>query len=399
MEAPISPRLREPEKKTQHRRSPTGWPGVPIGRILGLDIRIDVSWLFIFALITLSMVGYFAQGFPELRSGVLWVTALATTLIFFACLLLHEVSHSVVARAKGIGVSGITLFMFGGVSQIREEPRRPSDEFVIALVGPVTSAVIGLLFLALGNVFAPGSLAQDATTWLGHINLALAVFNLVPGFPLDGGRMLRAAVWGATKDIRKATRVAAFMGSVFAFTLVGLGIIDVLWTGRFIQGLWLGLIGWFLLVASRQSLGQMELKQTLGHLHVQQALRSSCPTVPAQIALDQFVDEHVFRRGGKCFFVTDEEHLKGLVTLDDVRRVNRDLWATTTVGDIMVPLDRIKSVMPSDSLLVAFERMNEFSLNQLPVMEEDRVVGVITRNDIMRLVARYLELTEQPTGT
>ncbi len=397
MEAPISPPLRAPDKKDRRRQGSGAWPGIPIGRILGLDIRIDVSWLLIFALVTMSMAGYFAQGYPERRTGVVWTAALATTLIFFVCLLLHEISHSVVAKTKGIEVSGITLFMFGGVSQIRQEPKRPSDEFTIAVVGPVTSAVIGMLFLALRQVFSVDSIAHDASGWLGRINLGLAIFNLVPGFPLDGGRMLRAAIWGATKDLRRATRIASFMGSLFAFALVGLGILDVLFFGRFVEGLWFGLIGWFLLVAARQSAGQMELKETLRQLRVEQAMRSSCATVSPELPLDRFVDEFVFRGGGKCFFVTDEERLDGLVTIDDVRRIDRQRWPATRVGDVMVPLREIKSVRPSDSLLVAFERMNDHSLNQLPVVDGTRVAGVITRNDVFRLVARFLELTELPS--
>jgi Zn-dependent protease len=398
MEAPISPPLKAPDQKD--RRSTVGsWPGIPLGRILGLDIRIDVSWLFIFALVLMSMVSYFSRSFPDLRPGWIWVSAFGTTLLFFVCLVVHEISHSLVAKAKGVEVAGITLFLFGGVSQIRQEPRRPSDEFTIALVGPVTSAVIGVLFLMLGNVLPSASLTAEASTWLGRINLALAVFNLLPGFPLDGGRMLRAAVWGATKDLRRATRVASFMGSVLAYALVAWGVLDILWNGRFIEGLWFGLIGWFLLVAARQSAGQVELKETLRQLHVEQAMRASCASVSAELPLDRFVDEFVFRRGGKCFFVAQDDLLDGLVTIDDVRRVDRQAWPTTRVGDIMVPIRQVKSVLPSDSLLVAFERMNEHSLNQLPVVDGTHVLGLITRNDIFRLVARFLELTELPRRT
>ena len=398
MEAPLSPPLKRPERQEQRRRTAGGWPGIPIGRVFGLDIRIDISWLIIFSLVAMSMYGSFARGFPDLSPAATWGAALGTSLLFFVCLLLHEISHSIVARRKGVDVAGITLFMFGGVSQIRQEPRRPSDEFTIAVVGPVTSAMLGVFFLGLRAVFPPDSLTADAAGWLGRINIALAVFNLLPGLPLDGGRMLRAAIWGATKDARRATRIASIMGSVIAFGLVGWGILEVLWNGRFIDGLWLGLIGWFLLVASRQSRSQAELKENLQRLRVEQAMRPSCPEVSVHLPVDQFVDEHIFRRGGKCFFVTDDEDLRGLVTLDDVRRIPRDEWPTTIVGDIMVPLSEVKSVRPSDSLLVAFERMNDHSLSQLPVVDEGRLAGIITRNDIFRLVARFLELTEQPGG-
>ena len=398
MEAPLSPPLKAPERRPQRRPSPTGWAGIPIGRVFGIDVRIDTSWLIIFALVGFSMFGYFAQIFPEMGRGALWIAAFATTGTFFITLLLHEISHSVVARAKGVEVTGITLFMFGGVSQLRDEPRRPSDEFTIAIVGPVASAVLGTAFLALREVFAPDALPYVAFGWLGRINLGLAIFNLLPGFPLDGGRILRAAVWGATGDQRQATRVASFMGSVIAYGLVGLGIITVLVGGRFIEGLWFGLIGWFLLVAARHSVSQVELKDSLKRLLVRQAVRARCPAVSEHLHLDQFVDEHVFRGGGKCFFVTDGDVLQGLVTLDEIRRVNREEWSRTTLGDVMVPFSAIKSVNLSDSLLTAYELMNEHSLNQLPVVEDERVVGVITRNDVFRLVAKFLELTEHPRG-
>ena len=184
------------------------------------------------------------------------------------------------------------------------------------------------------------------------------------------------------------------MGSMIAFGLVGLGLLTVLVGGRFIEGLWFGLIGWFLLVAARSSVSQVELKDSLTHLRVRQAMRSSCPEVPENLSLDQFVDDHVFRGGNKCFFVTEAGTLKGLVTLDEVRRVNRNEWPRTAVHDVMVPFPSIKSVAPSDSLLAAYELMNENSLNQLPVVEDDRVVGMITRNDIFRVVAKFLELTD-----
>lgn len=396
MQTPVSSPLRETRWRKPRRKEPSGWPGLPIGRIFGLDIRVDFSWLIIFSLVAMSMVGYYSQSFPELRLSALWAAALGTTVVFFASLLLHEVSHSLVARAKGLEVKGITLFMFGGVSQIREEPRRPWDEFLIALVGPVTSVLVGLVFLGLQRAFAAGTLASEAAGWLGWINLTLAVFNLLPGFPLDGGRMLRSVVWGLTKDLRRATRVAALLGAVIAFALVGWGMIDVFWNGRFIEGLWFGLIGWFLLVTSRQSVGQAELRDDLRQLRVEQAMGAPCPRVPADLPLEQFVDEFVFKQGGTCFFVTQDDRLQGVLTLADVRQVDHGEWTRTRVGDIMTPLAQIKSARPSDSLLVAFERMNEHSLSQLPVLEGDRILGVITQDHIVHLVAKFLELTAQP---
>ena len=395
MESPLMPPLKAPERRRPPRRAlPDGRSGFSLGRVLGIELRIDISWLVIFALVTMSMFGYFSQRFPETSIALVWAAALGTGLVFFASLLLHEISNSVVARAKGLEVQGITLFMFGGVSQLREEPRRPRDEFLIAAVGPAASVVVGLAFFGLQWLLPAGSMVHSAAGWLGRINLVLAAFNLLPGFPLDGGRILRAAAWSITKDLRRATRIASAFGAAIAFGLIGWGIVRILWTGGFVEGLWFGLIGWFLLAASRQSVGQLELRDTMRRLRVDQALRTSCTTVPSHLRIDFFVDEFVFKRGGRCFFVTDDDQLlRGVVTLDDLRRIPRDDWPRTTLGEVLVPVSQIRAVAPSDSLLVAFERMNETSLGELPVVEGDRVLGVVTREDLTRLVAKFLDLT------
>ena len=389
----IPPLRTSPHRGLPSRPLPQGRTGFPLGRILGIELRIDASWLIIFALVTLSMVGHFTQRFPGTPPVQIWTAALGTGLVFFGSLLLHELSHSLVARAHGLEVQGITLFMFGGVSQLRDEPRRPRDEFLIAAVGPAASVLVGLAFFALRSVLPSGSLVRAAAGWLGNINLVLAVFNLLPGFPLDGGRIVRAVAWGITKDLRRATRIASTLGVVIAVGLIGWGLSLVLWAGGFVEGLWFALIGWFLLVAARQSVGQMELREDLRRLRVEQAIRTPCTTVPAFLRVDLFVDEFVFKRGGRCFFVSDGERLTGLVTIDDLRRIPRDEWPERILGDVSVPLRQLKSVTPTDSLLVAFERMNETSLQEIPVVEGDRVLGVITREDITRLMSKVLELT------
>jgi Zn-dependent protease/CBS domain-containing protein len=339
------------------------------------------------------MAGHFMQRYPDQAPGWIWAAAVGTGLVFFGSLLLHELSHSLVARAKGLEVRGITLFMFGGVSQLSEEPRRPRDEFLIAVVGPAASVLIGLGFLGLRPALPPGSLIRDAAGWLGHINLVLAAFNLLPGFPLDGGRMVRAAAWAVTKDLRRATRIAATLGAVIAYGLVAWGVFMIFTSGSYIDGLWFGLIGWFLLVASRQSVSQLELREHLRRLRVDQAMRTICTAVPVFMRVDVLIDEFVFKHAGRCFFVTDGERFRGLVTTDDLRRIPREEWPATAVGDVMVPLSQLKPVAPSDSLLVAFERMSEDSISELPVLEGDRVLGVVTSEDIARLMSKVVELT------
>jgi Zn-dependent protease/predicted transcriptional regulator len=363
---------------------------------MGIDIAVDVSWLIIFALLSISLLAHFRLGFPQLTSGILWIASIVTTLVFFGSLLLHELSHSVVARKRGVTVRGITLFLFGGVSELRDEPRRPLDEFLIAIVGPVASIVLAVFFFALRALVAKGSLGWDALGWLGTINVFLAGFNLLPGFPLDGGRILRSAAWGLTGDLRGATRLASFLGAVIAFGFVLLGVLLAFGTGRFVDGLWLGLIGWFLFAASRQGVTQVELRDRLSQLRVEQAMKTNCPEVGAEEPVDRFVDEYVLRRGGKCFFVAEGGALQGLVTLDEVRRVPREAWSTTRLADVMIPAGDVTAVAPHDSLLVAFERMNQGALNQLPVVEGGSLRGILTRNDLLRSVALFLELTERP---
>ena len=398
MEAPLSP----PPLATKPRRPPRpprgSWTGIPLGRILGLQVRLDVSWLFVFALVALSLMSHFSRRFPELGPTPLWIAALSASLIFFASILIHELSHSIAARARGVQVEGITLFMFGGLSQLREEPHRPADEFIIAFVGPLTSFALGVLFFSVQALFPSGSISAAVVGWLARINVVLAVFNLLPGFPLDGGRMLRAGAWAITGNLKGATRLASILGAVIAFGLVAWGLKFAFWDHDFVGGLWLGLIGWFLLNASRRSVGQLEIRESLARLRVEQAMRTTCPKIPGSMRLDILVDEFVFRRGERCFFVTESDVLRGMATLDEIRRIPREEWTSFRIGDIMIPFTHVRSVKPGDSLLTAFERMNEESVNQLPVVDVDHISGVITRDDIFRLVAKLLELTDRPTS-
>jgi Zn-dependent protease len=398
MEAPLSPPPYAPERRPPPRRiaAPGGWTGIPLGRILGLQVRLDVSWLMIFALVSLSLMSHFARRFPGLGPAPLWIAALSASLLFFASILIHELSHNVAARARGVQVEGITLFMFGGVSMLTEDPRRPRDEFVIALVGPLASLALGAVFYSIGLLFPSGSLGRAAIGWLARINVVLAIFNLLPGFPLDGGRMLRAAAWALTGNLKGSTRLASILGSVVSFGLVAWGMKLAFWDHDFVGGLWLGLIGWFLLNASRRSVGQLELKESLRWLRVEQAMRTTCTKIPGSMRIDVLVDEFVFKRGERCFFVTENDVLRGMATLEEIRRVPREEWPSFRIGDLMIPFARVRSVKPGDSLLTAFEHMNEESVNQLPVVDVDHIAGVVTRDDIFRLLAKFLELTERP---
>jgi Zn-dependent protease/predicted transcriptional regulator len=366
--------------------------GLAVGRIAGIEIRVDPSWIIIAALITFSLAGYYRATLPSIPEGSVWIAALASSLLFFASVLLHELSHSLVARAKGMHVMGITLFIFGGVSRLRGEPAGPKEELQIAIVGPLASFALAALFYGASAVLPAGTLFYEIAAWLSLVNLTLAVFNLVPGFPLDGGRIFRAAVWAATRDHLKATRLATFAGSVVAYCLIALGALYALGLGQIVAGLWIAFIGWFLLSAARSTLAQTQLKEFLSKLTVSQAMKKGCdPVRPAESVRD-LVEGRVLLRGERCFMVSDNGALSGIVTLQEIKGLPKDRWEATPVSEIMVPISELVTARPDAPLVDAVQSMEESGVAQIPVVDEDHLVGVLTREDILRLVAAHLEL-------
>ncbi len=367
--------------------------GIPIGRILGIDVRLDPSWFIVFALITFTLHSSLWFGHPDVPGWHVWLAALAGSVLFFGSILAHELSHSIVAKGMGLQVHGITLFLFGGVSGLKSEPRKAPEEAAIAIVGPVTSVILAGLLLALQFIFPRGSVGRDVVGWLGFINLMLAAFNLLPGFPLDGGRLLRAAIWGMTGDVGKATRVAATSGTVIAVILITLGILEILFIpAAMLGGLWLAFIGWFLLTASRQSRATFDARRVLENLRVDQVMRTDCVELSPDEPLDRVVERRILRSGPRCYVVARAGMLEGLITLQEIRNVPRESWPTSTVRDAMVPVERIRGVSPTDSLLKALDLMQEAEVNQLPVVRDGRMAGMITREDVLRAISIHLEL-------
>lgn len=367
--------------------------GIPIGRVLGIDIRLDPSWFLIFALITFTLHSSLWFNHPGAPGWHIWLAALAGSLLFFGSILLHELSHSVVARGMGLEVRGITLFLFGGVSGLKSEPRKAPEEAAIAIVGPVTSVLLGGVFLAVQFLFPRGSVGRDVVGWLGFINLMLAAFNLLPGFPLDGGRLLRAGIWALTGDVNKATRAAAAAGSVIAVLLIALGLLEILFIpSAMLGGLWLAFIGWFLLTASRQSRASFDARRVLESLRVDQVMRSDCVELSPDEPLDRLVERRILRSGPRCYVVARAGMLEGLITLREIRNVPRESWPTSTVGDAMVPVERVRAVSPTDTLLMAMDLMQEAEVNQLPVVRDGRLAGMVTREDVLRAISIHLEL-------
>ncbi|MBV8881347.1 MAG: site-2 protease family protein [Planctomycetaceae bacterium] len=367
--------------------------GFSLGRILGLEVTLDPSWIFIFALITLSLFGGLVRDYPARPAAGYWIGALVGSLFFFGSLLLHEMSHSWVARARGIDVHGITLFFFGGVSRLREEPAKAIDEFLMSVVGPITSAVVGAFFMAIGLALPQGTISRGVVGWLGFINLALAVFNLLPGFPLDGGRILRAAVWGLTGSFAKATRIAAWAGMGIAYLMILWGVSQVLFYDRLMNGLWVLFLGWFLLSAAQRSLGRLEQQRLLDGFRVEDLLKPDVLRVSPDENVERFVQEFVLRTGERSQMVTDDNgNLLGVVTLHEVKSVPRELWSTTFLRDVMIPWERLKTVGPRSPLVEALDAMNTSGINQLPVVEGTTLRGVITREDLLRRLAVHLEV-------
>lgn len=366
----------------QRRNSMGG--GIPVFKIFGITIRLHYSWFIIFALITWQLVTNFPGG--NLSTAARIGVGLAASVLLFGSLIAHEVMHSVVAQASGIPVHSITLFIFGGVSQITKEPEKPGDEVRIALAGPLTSLVCGGLFFGIWFLTesAP-SMIHDVILWLGETNVILAVFNLIPGFPLDGGRVLRGILWRQKRNMREATKVAANIGRGVGYVFI-IGGIFLIFSGVVFQGFWIAFIGWFLENAAAGSYRQVALNEILQGHTASEVLTKDCTIVPPDITVQELVNEQILTGGRRCFPVAADNRVVGLITLNDVRGVPRNLWDTKKVSEAMIPADKMVSVAPNEDLVKVFQILTEKDINQVPVVEGGKVVGMIGRDALLAFV-------------
>ncbi|MFO7322672.1 MAG: site-2 protease family protein [Chloroflexota bacterium] len=375
-----------------------------IGRIFGINVRIDWSWLLIFFLITWNLAAGFGVLHPEWGAGMTLLLAVIASLLFFASVLAHELAHSVMARAQNVPVRDIVLFMFGGVSNIERDPPSPRAEFLITIVGPLTSLIIGVVLLFVANTAlnpivdpqnpesAVAQLGPVASVlgWLGSINVMLAVFNLIPGFPLDGGRVLRSILWAVTGNLRRATRWAAYVGQAIAWLMIVAGValifgLPLPLLGRgVVGGLWLIFIGWFLNNASAASYQRVVIQDLLQGVPVSRLMRIDPPTVPADITVESLVHDYVMRRDDYAFPVMDGDQLVGLVTMDDVRSVERASWPVSRVRDIMRPVADLVMVGPEEDAAEALNKLLMRDVRQLPVVHNGRLIGLLRRNDLVK---------------
>jgi Zn-dependent protease/CBS domain-containing protein len=366
-----------------------------IGKIGGIEVFIHWSWLFIFILITWSFAtGILDRFYPGWSAGQRWLAGAIISLVFFLSLLLHELAHSLLARRRGIEVRDITLFVLGGVSSLKGEPQTPQDEFAIAIVGPLTSLLLGALFGAGWAVLRFWSAGiAGVSAQLAVINAVLAAFNMLPGFPLDGGRVFRSLIWRRNKNLLAATRSAARLGEVFAYGLMGVGVVFFFW-GQLISGIWFFMLGMLLRGASAGSYQQMLAQVTLSGATAADAASRDCQAVPPDLSLEQLVDSYVLSHNVRCFPVQAGEELLGLVTLDDIRKVPRDQWPLTSVFKTMTAFERLHTVPPQEDLRHVLQIMSEVDVNQVPVVEGRRLVGLVSRSDILRLIQIRRELAD-----
>ena len=382
--------------------------GFKLFRLWGIDINIDWSWIFIFLLITWNLAaGVFPQMHPNWNPVLTWSIAIVASLLFFASILVHELAHSLVAKSRGLPVHTITLFLFGGVSNIEREPESPATELIMAIVGPIASIALGFAFLLLGTLTTRRGISMDDLAranpistlllWLGPINIAVGVFNLVPGFPLDGGRILRSLLWAATGSLKKASKLAARIGQAVAWIFIILGLsmafgmrVPLLGTG-FTGGLWLAFIGWFLNNAAASTYQQVLIHDLLHGVPVTRLMRSNVPSVSPGASVSELVHSHMMNSDERCFPVIDQDQMIGLVCLEDVRRLPRNDWETTPVSRIMTPASRLELITPQADASEALNRLAAKDVRQVPVVQNGHLLGILRRRDILR----YLQLQSQ----
>jgi Zn-dependent protease/predicted transcriptional regulator len=374
---------------------------VKLGTVFGVELGLHYSWFVIALLITFSLGAQFHAVNPNWGEAVIWSVAILTGMLFFVCLFAHELSHALVAKARGIPIHKITLFLLGGVAQIEKEASDARTEFWMAIVGPFTSGLLGVVLLVLARLAGWTPWTQPATpgiamlVWLGYINLALGAFNMIPGFPLDGGRVLHALLWWAMDDAERSTRVAARVGQFIAVLFIAYGILEF-FHGAGLGGLWMAFIGWFLLQAAGATYLQVQTGALLRGLRVRDLMSTKFDTVGPDKSLHEFVHDQLLRTGQRCFLVARNGQLLGLITPQEVRQLEPQVWPSARVGDVMRPLSKVHSVSPDVPAMEALETMAREDVNQLPVMSNGHLEGVVSRAHVLQILQARAELKVPP---
>ncbi len=363
-----------------------------LGRILGIPVAVNYTWFIAIWIGAWSLAGsYYPERAPGFDETTYWIMGVASALLLFASVLVHEFGHALTARRFGIRTRVIVLFLFGGVAQIAEEPATPRAEFLVALAGPLTSLALAAILHLISPAFGVRPLGS-VVQYLAYVNLMLAVFNLVPGFPLDGGRVLRAALWRSSGSLERATRTAARTGQVIAMLFIGAGLV-LLVRSVLVLGLWLVLIGWFLDTGAQSSYQQVVLRQGLRDVRVGDIMSHDLHSIDPNLTVDRAIAEHFlpFKHGG--FPVVFGDHLVGIVTLQDVAAIPTERRASTTIREIMTPRDRLKTVSVNDSAYAAFARMSQDNIGRLLVLDADgALTGIVTRSDLLHILRLRVDI-------
>lgn len=356
--------------------------------VFGIPIEINYSWFIILGLVIFTLArGYFPATNPELPELAYWLMAAAAALLLFASLLAHELSHSVVAMRNNLPISGITLFVFGGVAHLTEEPASPAVELKMAVAGPAMSFSLALIFFALSQAiysFGITDALLAITNYLFIINLVVGLFNLIPGFPLDGGRILRALLWSHYKDLRRATGIASACGKGFAFFLIAAGLFT-LFTGSLISGIWFIFIGLFLQEAAETSYRQVMMRRVMTGVHVEDIMTREVVAVTPDLTLDKLVEQYFFRFRFASFPVIEGDGLLGLVTFHSVKEIERGKWPQVTVRAVMLPVNGQMTVSKDMEISAALAKMAGAGLGRLLVTDGVKMVGILSQRDIMQL--------------
>ncbi|MDP2689849.1 MAG: site-2 protease family protein, partial [Deltaproteobacteria bacterium] len=357
-------------------------------RVFGIQISIDYSWFIVFILFAWSLsYGYFPFKYPGLGTGTYIVMGVVSALLLFACVLVHELSHSVTANRLGLDIHEITLFIFGGVAQLTKEPEDAKAELKIAIAGPIASAVLAAVFGVLAAFIrgTPYTTLYAILAYLSFINIVLLVFNMIPGFPLDGGRVLRALWWVKTGDLNRSTKVASSIGKGFALFLIILGFFQIL-MGNFIGGIWAVLIGFFVQQAAESGYQQVVIKKALEGLKVRDVMSTGVVSVSGASTLAEVVDKYFFKHHFVSYPVTSNGRVEGLLSLNSVRAVERERWETTLVRDVMQSLGPEDTLSPGDDASEALNKMITGGAGRFPVLDDGRLVGIVSRRDIMKML-------------
>ncbi len=355
---------------------------IRFGKLFGIPLTFDYSWFLILLFVTWILAGsYFPSEYKGWSTVLYWLVGTVTSLLFFVSVLLHEVGHSVVAQKYNYQVKQIKLFVFGGISEIQEEPRDPKEEFFIAVAGPTVTFLLAAIFYGLAFVVKGNIYLYALFHYLGLINLILGIFNIIPGFPLDGGRILRAIIWGRKKDFDKATKIAAGVGRIFGFILIMFGFFEMM-AGYFVDGIWLSFIGWFLESAAFAQIQKEKVSKLVEGHTVEEAMSRAYGLVPADTTISEFIQNEILVRHRRAFIVEKGGNYLGLLTIHDIKKVPKEKWDITNVTEVMKPIEQAQQVDINFPLTDVLKKMNKGGVNQMPVFEGDKIVGMLSRESI-----------------